>query len=184
MEKLKTRQITSLADVLILFKFLQAAPAAARRIEVRHAKYMNARDFKYGNFILVGSQTSNPWAALFEPYLNFQMISGTDAIRNVAPAGTEPAEYVTRPNNHIDMARVALLKNLSGNGFVLLVAGKNMEGTEGAGEFLMREDSLPLVRKKLGLKDSDPIPSFELVLEIGMLEGTARSARIVAWRRH
>jgi hypothetical protein len=30
----------------------------------------------------------------------------------------------------------------------------------------------------------DPIPSFELILEITTLEGTARSAKIVASRRH
>jgi hypothetical protein len=30
----------------------------------------------------------------------------------------------------------------------------------------------------------DPIPSFELILEITTLEGTARSATIVASRRH
>lgn len=181
---LKTRQITSLADVQILFKLMQNTPDLARRIELKHAKHMSAREFKEGNFIVTGSPVSNPWSALFDSSSNFQIDPSKSGIRNVAPIGSEPAEFLPIPEERIDVARIALLKNLSGNGLVLLIAGRSMEGTEGAGEFLLRDDSLPLVRKTLRLRASDPIPSFELALQVRMLEGTARSSRIIAWRRH
>jgi hypothetical protein len=95
------------------------------------------------------------------------------------------ATVFQRDNLHrIDHARIAVVKNLSGNGFVLLIAGVGMEGTEGAGEFLLRNDSLQLIRKSIGLSPREPLSSFELILQIATLDGTARSERIVAWRRH
>jgi hypothetical protein len=105
-------------------------------------------------------------------------------IVNRAPVNGE-ATVFQRDNLHrIDHARIAVVKNLSGNGFVLLIAGVGMEGTEGAGEFLLRNDSLQLIRKSIGLSPREPLSSFELILQIATLDGTARSERIVAWRRH
>jgi hypothetical protein len=180
---LQARQITSLADVLILQKVFQACPDASRRIEVRHAKHMQVRGFKSGNFIITGSPISNPWEGLFEPSLNFQYQPGVGIV-NRAPVNGE-ATVFQRDNLHrIDHARIAVVKNLSGNGFVLLIAGVGMEGTEGAGEFLLRNDSLQLIRKSIGLSPREPLSSFELILQIATLDGTARSERIVAWRRH
>ena len=51
--------------------------------------------------------------------------------------------------------------DLAGNGFVLLIAGLQAEGTEGAGEFLLRSDSLQQIQKLLGLGARDPIPQCE-----------------------
>lgn len=138
---------------------------------------------QYGNFIITGSRRSNPWAALFEGALNFQFDYFT-GIRNTSPRPGEPALFEQRTAEQTDAARIAVVKSLSGAGFVLLIAGMGMEGTESAGEFLLRNDSLPLIRKTLGLQPRDPLPGFELVLGIETLGGTARSARIVAWRRH
>jgi hypothetical protein len=178
---LATRQITPLADVLILSRLYQENSAAARRIEIRYARHMQARDFKSGNFIITGSPRSDPWAALFDSSLNFQF--ALTSIGNTAPLASEPASFDLRPDGP-DFARIALVRNLSGNGFVLLVAGLQPEGTEGAGEFLLRGDSLQQMRKVLGLGPRDPIPQCEFVLEIKTLQNTARSATIVASRRH
>lgn len=178
------RQITSLADVLVLSRLLQEMPQAGRRIEVKHARFMTARDFKSGNFILTGSPRANPWAGLFEPAANFRFESEGSLFRNMNPVKGEPAGFAADPARHIDYARVALLRNLSGTGFVLLVAGGFIEGTEGAGEFILRDDSKPAILKALGLKDGDPLSPFEIVLEVTTLEGTARSTRIVASRRY
>jgi len=177
-----TRQITSLADVLILTRLYQENPAAAKRIEVRYARHMQTRDFKSGNFIVTGSSRANPWTDLFESSLNFQLDFTDLRITNGSPRNTEPRQFEARPDGP-DFARVALSRNLAGNGFVLLIAGLQAEGTEGAGEFLLRSDSLQQIQKLLGLGARDPIPQCEFVLEIKTIQGTARSASIVAWRR-
>ena len=174
------RQITSLADVGILAKLLQYYPSSARRIEVRHARHLATRDFKSENAIITGSLLSNPWASLFDSGLNFQFEWGR--IVNLKPRTGEPAEYRVHDRTH--WSRIALVRNLSGSGWVLLIAGLGFEGTEGGGEFLLRPESVAEVRRVLGAAPSDPLPPFELVLETTATEGTAYSPRIVAWRRH
>ena len=178
------RQITSLADVLILSKLYQQHPSIAKRLEVRYARHMQPREFKSGNFIITGSPRSNPWTALFDSSFNFQFDLECGGLRNTAPRPGEPAEYRGDAVRKIDVARVAVLRNLEGADFVLAIAGLGMEGTEGAGEFLLRDDSLPLIQKTLGLRAGERIPPFEMALEIRTMLGTARSARILAFRRH
>lgn len=172
-----TRQITSWADVGVLTRLLQSHPAAAARVEVRHAKHMRTRDFKAGNFVITGSATTNPWASLFEKQLNFQL--ATPRIINRRPQPGEPAEYV-QTGMAAQWAHVAHVKNLSGEGGVLLVEGLQFEGTEGAGEFLLSPESRDEFRRVTGARNA--LPEFELVLEISAMEGTARTARIAAWR--
>ena len=173
------RQITSLADVGVLTKLLQGYPSAARRIEIRHAKHARARDLKSGNLIVTGSKVSNPWGGLFDSALNFQFDKAKIVNRQPLPGEAPVYELDT---GH--WSRIALLNNLSGAGSVLLIAGISFEGTEGAGEFLLRPESLAEVRRLLALAPSDPLPPFELVLKSQATEGTAYSSRIVAWRRH
>jgi hypothetical protein len=178
-----TRQITSLADVLILTRLYQENPSAAKRIQVRYARHMQTRDFKSGNFIVTGSSRANPWTDLFESSLNFQLDFTNLRVTNASPLKTEPRLFEARQDGP-DFARVALLRNLAGDGFVLLIAGLQAEGTEGAGEFLLRSDSLQQIQRVLGLGSHDPLPLCEFVVEIKTIQGTARSASIVAWRRH
>ena len=75
-------------------------------------------------------------------------------------------------------------RNLSGSGWVILAEGLGFEGTEGAGEFLLNPDSAAQVRNLFGLSRLTPLPAFELLLETAAMEGTARSSRILAWRRY
>ena len=176
------RQITSLADVMILSRLYQDNPAAGQRVEVRYARHMQIRDFKSGNFIVTGSNRSNPWMTLFDSSLNFRFDFPALKIRNLTPLAGEPAMWGLRSDG-VDYARIALLRNLSGKGFVLLIAGLQAEGTEGAGDFLLRPDSVQQIQKALGLGARDPIPPSEFILEVKTLQGSSRSATIIAARR-
>lgn len=190
---LATRQITSLADVGVLTRALQAHPSAARRIEVKHARHMQTRDFKSGNFIIMGSALSDPWVSLFDGHLDFQFSRAirTDAnapvavnkIVNREPKAGEAAEYTNEASGR-HWARIALVKSFSGPGSVLLAAGLGFEGTEGAGEFLLQPESLVEIRRLLQVPAGERLPSFELLLEITASQGTARSSRIAGWRRY
>lgn len=175
------RQITSLADVGVLVRLLQTHPAASRRIEIRHAKHMRTRDFKAGHFIITGSMLSNPWAALFDQSFNFTIERQHIVNRKPRP-GERPEYWLSNPGQN--WAHLALTRNLSGSGWVLLAAGLGFEGTEGAGEFLLNPEAPRQVRGLLGISATEPFPPFELLLEIAAMEGTARSSKIVAWRRY
>jgi hypothetical protein len=182
-DHLAGRQITSFADVEILAKVLQTHPSVGHRVELRHARFMRTRDFKTDNFVIMGSFTSNPWNRLFDSSLQFS-IDKFAGVRNLSPRPGEPALWAANEAQGVAPARVALLENLTGTGFVLTISGFSMEATEGAGEFLLRPDSVPALLKALGLNSGERLPPFEMVLETSALQGTARSARIVAARRH
>ena len=180
---LASRQITSLADVLILSQLYREHPMAAGRIEARYSRHVQTRDFKSGNFVILGSPVANPWTALFDSSLNFQFERGPVSLRNLHPKAGELEVFTNKPAGP-DYARIALLPNLSGNGFVLLIAGLEAEGTEGAGEFLFRGDSLETIRKAIGIGPRDALPWCEFVLEIKTLQRAAQSASIIAARQH
>ena len=177
------RQITSLADVSILARIYRESAEAPKRVEVRYARYMQTRDFKAGNFVISGSPNSNPWTALFDSGLNFQFEMYPIRLRNLKPVGSEPSLFEATESGP-DYARIALVPNLSGDGFVVLIGGLEAEGTEGAGEFLLRSDSLTKVRRALGLGAHDAIPSCELILAIKTRQSAAQSEEIIAARRH
>jgi hypothetical protein len=89
---------------------------------------------------------------------------------------------MSSPANH--WAHIAHVPNLSGTGGVLLAAGIQFEGTEGAGEFLLDPQSTLALRQRTPSPAGKPLPGFELILEISAIEGTSRQARIAAFRRH
>jgi hypothetical protein len=182
LDHLRGRQITSFADVEILAKVLQTHPSVGQRIELRHARFMRTRDFKTENFVIMGSFTSNPWNRLFDSSLNFA-IDPSKGIRNLNPRKGEPDYWPAIEARGIAPARIALLDNLTGTGFVLTISGVSMEATEGAGEFLLRPDSVATVLHTLGLRPGESLPRFEIILETSALQGTARATRIVAARR-
>ena len=181
-EFLSKRQITSLADVSILSRLYRENAEAPKRVEVRYSRYMQTRDFKSGNFVILGSPNSNPWTTLFDSSLNFQFEMFPIRLRNRNPTGSEPGVFEAKPSGP-DYARVAVLPNLSGTGFVLLIGGIEAEGTEGAGEFLLRSDSLKKVRNALNLGANDAIPPCEFILAIKTRQGAAQSEEIIAARR-
>lgn len=182
-DHLRNRQITSFADIEILAKVLQTHPSARHRIELRHARFVRTRDFKTENFVLMGSFTANPWNRLFDSSLQFAM-EPDSGIRNVSPKNGEPDYWPWLKDRGIAPARIALLDNLTGTGFVLTISGVTMEATEGAGEFLLRPDSMAAIAHALGLRPGERLPRFEIVLNTSALQGTARSAWIVAAHRH
>lgn len=181
--QLSDRQITPLADVMTLSGLLRAHPSLGPRIEVRHARHMTARAFKNGNFIVMGSFTSNPWAGLFENDMNFRIPRPGGRFENQAPRPGEPDGFRNNLAAGLHAARIALLANLSGEGFVLLLAGTSFVGTEGAGDYVLRPGSLDEIRDALALRQGEPLPPFEIMLETASAQNAASSSRILAARR-
>ena len=178
---LRPRRITSIADVMILTRLVQSHPELARRIEVRHAKDMHARDFSNGSFIMTGGPRSNPWASLFESGLNFHFSGGS--VINENPRPNESAVYGPFSKER-QWSRIFFGRNIGGAQAVVLIAGLEYEGTEGGGDFLLRPTALQEIRAILGLGERQPLPSFELLLETTTLGGTARATKIAAARSH
>ena len=188
---ISTRQYTSLADLNssgrlaeLSHRYSNYPPAT------RYARHMNVRDFKTGNFILLGSRRGIPWVQLFEPQLNFSMEQDARTrsyyFRNKMPRPGEPDAWYqeARTDNTVETyADVALVPNLSNTGYVLILSGIGMEGSEAAGEFIAGPEFQKALQSMLPRNAGQPqLRFFELLLRIRAVAGAARSSQVVTSR--
>jgi hypothetical protein len=186
---LLTPRYTSMADLTAYGKLLQAHPQAWGKLQVRHARAMQTRDFKEGNFVLLGSPRSNPWGDLFSPQLSFtfgvKMPSGLSFIRNKSPRAGEQAEYVSDPTPNsagVAYAHIAFLRNLAHTGRVLMLSGTTSPGTEAAVEFATDPAAYRQVSKLLGGVALHHVRQFEILLRVVTVEDTANEWSVIASR--
>ena len=184
------RLITSYRDAAFGLRLAESASRQGRILIAHHSRLMQARDFRAGNFLLLGSAISNPWAALFEPQLNFRFEMDSSGqrrygFRNVAPRAGEAPFYWSSPEegrNAVSYARIALTPNLAGTGKVLTLAGQLAEGTEGTEDAASARDFPGQVQALLGNRPLHEIAGFELLLEVHSMDGAARESKILAYR--
>ncbi len=186
---LQTRMIVSLGAEATAERLLRGTPQNSKLI-VRHARNMAVREFQDGNFILFGSHPNNEWTDLFTERLNFRttsLPSEQACFENLKPQAGERRLYCTDGpasiNSGVAYARVAFLPNLSGNGFVLLIAGLNMVTSEAAGEFLVDASQSKQLLKLFGAGSFSGLPYFEVLLRTSAVDTTPSKIRIVAYRR-
>jgi hypothetical protein len=189
---LSTQQITNIGDLQNAARFRENLRARDWEVIIRHARQVNARDFRSGNFVLLGGAYSNPWANLFRVQdSNFPLEDSPPpgkpaAYVNRHPLPGEPLSFAveSRPNlKTITHARVTLLENVSHSGRVLLVAGQSVSATELAGEFLFHDESVDKTRRMLGLDANSPLPDLEMMLRVTEMNQVGDSVQLVACRR-
>ena len=63
----------------------------------------------------------------------------------------------------VGYATISLVRNLSHNGFVLIIAGTNMEGTEAAGELVTDLPRLTAALRSRGIDPPSKVEQLELL---------------------
>jgi hypothetical protein len=183
--------LTSYADAVTAVKLIEATQGSNGQTSLRSSRDLRLRDFDQGNFVLLGSPSSNPWVSLYEPKLNFVEGegeiggSGPKYFKNRAPLPGEQKQYFESGGTGktgVDYTSIALLPLTSGAGSVLILQGLSQEGTEAAGEFVEKPENTARLINALGGKDST-IVYFEALLRTNTLEGTSYSTEIVSVRR-
>lgn len=185
---ISARQYTSLGDALLASKFLELSHHFGAEPSLRYARYMSVREFKTGNFVLIGSRRGIPWEQLFESQLNFAIeedpATHSYHLRNKSPQPGERQVYGVSSGdraNEYTYADFALLPNLTGTGYVLLLSGIDMPATEGAGEMAIRPEFGAIVTKLLNSRQP-PASYIEILLEAKATAGTGGGARVVSYR--
>ncbi len=182
----RTTRNTTFSSAFIAAQFLRSMPAG--QVEIRHPTQLNSRDFQRDHMILLGGPWSNPWAQPFEAKLNFQILTGAQAkdsmVKNRTPGPGEQELYFTSREGSLETsyARIALLPNPGGSGKVLLLGATTSGAMEAASDFLLRREHLDALRRLLHLTTADPIPWFEIVLEVKSVDVTPHGVRIIASR--
>jgi hypothetical protein len=190
LQLISSRRYTSLGDMSVAEKVLELGHRYNRMAKIRYARYLDAREFKTGNFVLIGSRRGIPWLQLFEPQLNFSLEQSPGSrkyyFRNKAPRPGEQVSYGIGSDGNAtaeSYAVIALLPNLAGTGYVLLLSGITMEMTEAAGELVTSPEFSSVLSKMLnsGVGDA-PASYMEILLQAKAIPGTTRASKIICSR--
>jgi hypothetical protein len=191
MSYIASSNLTSYADVVVATTLSGMAPGDRRLISVRSARDLRPRDIEEGNYIFVGSPSSNPWVSLYQSKLNFMEGEGVigESMKYFINKQPRPGEQKTYQGLEFtgsageDYATISLLPTANGRGSVLILQGLQQEGTEAAGLFLADEGSDVKIKEALGLK-GDPGNSvhFELLIRTRAVAGAPNATSIVAAR--
>jgi hypothetical protein len=178
------RRFTSLGSVTTAYRIAQLAGQDRSHVTILAARDFNIRQMKSDNVILLGSIRANPWVELIAERLNFRFgfdqKSRYSYFENLAPRAGEEKRYST--NSGVSYCHIAFLPNLGRTGNILAIAGTEVEGTEGGGEFVTSEQSMAQLRT-LAVPGSDGrLPYFEVLLKSSRVGGAAPGFHIVALR--
>lgn len=179
---ISSRQYTSVADLTLAARLLELSHRYRSRPLIKYARHLDTRDFKTGNFVLIGSRRGIPWIQMFEPQLNFAFEEDRATrryqFRNKAPKpGEQPFYRISEEETYGD---VALVPNLSGTGYVLILSGIDMAATEAMGELVVSPDFSATLAKMLA---EQPAAAYiEILMQAKAMAGTARRPTIVAHR--
>ncbi len=162
--------------------------AKAGRLTIESARNLRFPDLlKEGNFILLGSPLSNPWALFYSDHLDFRFVfdhgSGQEIVENLHPHSGESSKYVPTALGFAtgqSFAVASYLRNPDHLGHVLLIAGADAEGTEAVNDLMTDSVELAAVMSRCGLSHTAPVPNFQLLLRLSTMAGSPGHSDVIA----
>lgn len=188
---LDSTRITSEADANAAAILSSLAGPLSDYLTIRSARDLNVNDLSHGDFIFLGSKTSNPWVELAESHLNFQVFEdgplGGRYIVNRHPQAGEQRTYQSSSLGTLasgdDYAVIALVPAKTGNGSWLLFEGIRMEGTNAAASLIKTAAGRSKMESKLKSMTGGKLPRyFEALLRAQSVAGATMEVDIVATR--
>lgn len=181
---------TGVGEVLGVHELDQVFNLLNRPIRVKRGSLFSLDDIKNNDLIFVGSPSEN--LTLLEipgtKEFVFQRLTagprkGDLAIVNAHPQQGEAKEFLASPENQPfteDYAVIALMKGLNPERSVMILAGTTTFGTQGAVEYVCRQDSVEKLLLRLALADTGESKPFEAVLHVKVEHGVPVSTELVA----
>jgi hypothetical protein len=162
--------------------------AQAGRLAIQSARSLRFSDLlKDGNFILLGSPRSNPWALYYSDHLDFRFFfdpgSRQEIVENLHPRSGESTRYVPTALGNAtgqSYAVASYLRNPDHLGHVLLIAGANAEGTEAVANLMTNSAALSEVMSRCGLRHQTPTPNFQFLLQLNTMAGSPEHSAVIA----
>lgn len=191
MKYLSGSLLTSYADLVVVDTLMRLSGSSREWLAIRSARELRPRDLESGNFVFVGSPSSNPWVYYFQDKLNFQEREGVVGdspkfFQNIHPRTGEQETYhglTFTGSSGEDYATISLLPLANGRGSVLILQGLQQEGTEAAGLFLADAGNRQKLQQSLGISDGSGQPAyFEALIRTQAVAGAPNATSIVATR--
>jgi hypothetical protein len=184
---------TGVGEVLAVHNLDQVFGLLHRKIRVKRGSLFSLDDAQNNDLIFVGSPSENltlldiPGSKEFI----FQRLStgprrGDLAILNVHPQPGELAAAVASPSTSPlteDYAIVALMPGMNPARSVLILAGTTTFGTQGAVEFVSRQNSVENLLSRLSVTKIGELKPFEALLRVKVARGVPVETELVAVRK-
>jgi hypothetical protein len=180
---------TGIGEVLGIHALDRTFGLLNRSMRVKRGGLLSLDDVENNDVVYVGSPLENltlrdvPGLQDFQ----FQLIeegpqSGQGALVNRVPRDGEAKLFLPSPLPLTrDFAVIALLPGLNPSRWSLILAGTSTIGTQGAVEFVCREDTVRDLLARLGSSRSGSRPLFEAVIETQIKGGVPIHSNIVAF---
>lgn len=186
-EDLRSQELTPFVDSQIVASLAGLREANPERVSVRFPRDLRLDDLKNANAVILGSVSSNPWAAIADANASFRIIDSpgmkSATILNLKPQPGEAASYVSHWDEpaHETFALIAYLPNLSGTGNLLVLQGLDVAGTQAAADMLFRPSAMEGILKR-ALRPDGTLNHFEVLLRSTSIESNATGAQVIASR--
>ncbi|HEX4810526.1 MAG TPA: hypothetical protein VH325_16430 [Bryobacteraceae bacterium] len=183
---------TGVGEVIAIHALDELFERLGRKFTLKRGRLLNWDDTKERDLIFVGSPSENE--ALRELPLNrdfaFERAEsgprrGDLGIRNLHPRAGEEDWYFDSPSRPMteDYALIELSNAASATHRMLLLAGTNTFGTQGAVEFVCREDKTAALMAALNHLGQKHLNSMAVLLRVRVQGGVPLDSEIVALRR-
>jgi hypothetical protein len=183
---------TGTGEVLAIHELDRVFALFNRQLRVKRGALFSLDDVRNNDLIFIGSPAEN--LTLLEipgtQEFIFQRVNsgprtGDVEVLNVHPAAGESRAFMASPTSQSvneDYAIVALKPGLDPAHSMLILAGTTTVGTQGAAEYVCREDSLTELLHRLGVSKDGEIKPFEALLHVKVTHGVPVITDLVAVR--
>src|SRR6266852_1810566 len=184
---------TGVGEVLAVHSLDQVFGLLHRGFRVKRGSLFTLDDVQNNDLIFLGSPSEN--LALMDipstkEFLFRRLEAGPRkgglAIVNVRPEHGESREYLASPSSAPtteDYAIVALLAGLSSSRSIMILAGTTTFGTQGAVDYVCRENSVEELLHRLSVSNAGELKPFEALLRVKVTRGVPVQMELVALRR-
>lgn len=189
------RRVTTPADMALSVHLATLASEFGGQELPEFARDADSQFFHHGNIVLIGSHRSDPWVAIYEPSLNFQLDqdpqTGAPVFRNHSPQGHEPAVFAipamfdtqkTVEKTYISYGVVALLKGCGDHGLTVVAEGLNAQATQAAGDLITDPQRMDALLRSIGHQPGARVVPFEALFQITSMPGGYDNPRVIAYR--
>ncbi|HSZ61448.1 MAG TPA: helix-turn-helix domain-containing protein [Terriglobales bacterium] len=183
---------TGVGEVLAIHALDDAFGALGRRVLVKRGSLFTLDDVRNNNLIFVGSPSENlslldiPGTQEFV----FQRVAsgprrGDLSIVNKHPKQGEASTYLASPSNVSlteDYSVVGLVPGIGAGRYEMILAGTTTFGTQGAVEFVCRQESVEKLLHAIPASGAVPTTFFEALVRVKIARGVPVETELVAVR--
>lgn len=184
---------TGVGEVLAVHSLDQVFGLLHRGLRVKRGSLFTLDDVQNNDLIFLGSPSENLTLMDIPSTKEFLFRrveagprKGDLAIFNVHPEQSESKEYLASPSfapMSEDYAVLALLPGLSPSRSIMILAGTTTFGTQGAVDYVCRENSVAELLQRLSVSKTGELKPFEAVLRVKVTRGVPVQMELVALRR-